>query len=188
VRWLELIALYGLAPLVVACDRRLQKPAIVACLAFVYLDAPPAPHDVARMLLRAAIALLVLCAIVPPDFSTVRERPKVWAIVVLIYPLLSALPQEALFRSFFFRRYGELFSHPAVASALLFSWAHVATRNPRAMLLSLGAGALLSFTWLQSQNLWVVALEHSIYGAFIFSASIGGMFRNSARMVAKLIH
>lgn len=38
-------------------------------------------------------------------FAFARERSILWVAVLLLYPILSALPQELIFRVFFFHRY-----------------------------------------------------------------------------------
>ena len=42
-------------------------------------------------------------------FALPRRAPGLWLAILALYPLLSAAPQEILFRVLFFRRYGALF-------------------------------------------------------------------------------
>jgi len=61
----------------------------------------------APMLLRDAVCLLLLgfaVRFLAPDllFSLVKKSPALWVLVMLLYPLLSAYPQELLYRAFFF--------------------------------------------------------------------------------------
>src|SRR4029077_4732077 len=65
-------------------------------------------------------------------FSFPRERPFLWLLVLLLYPLLSALPQEVIFRAFLFHRYRRLFTDPRVmmlVSASAFALAHLQLGN-----------------------------------------------------------
>ena len=50
-------------------------------------------------------------------FGMVRENPAFWLLVMLLYPLLSVVPQEIIFRSFFFARYRTIFTRPPVMVA-----------------------------------------------------------------------
>lgn len=152
-------------------------------------------RELGPLLLRAVLVPAGLLALLcltghAPSFRMPREQPLVWLAVLALYPLLSALPQELLYRPFFFHRYGDLFPSAAAracASALLFAWGHLLVHSPSALLLSAAAGALLSLTWLRSRSLWLVTLEHSLYGAFAFTAGVGGMFVNGTRLVSSVL-
>ena len=45
-------------------------------------------------------------------FNFPRATPFFWALVMLLYPLLSVYPQEIIFRSFLFHRYAIIFPKP----------------------------------------------------------------------------
>jgi membrane protease YdiL (CAAX protease family) len=153
-------------------------------------------QELLPMLLRAVLAMAALLLFLLatgrwPAFSLPRRQPLLWLGVLALYPWLSALPQEVMFRALHFHRYGSLFPTPAArasASALVFGWAHVLVHNGPAMLLAALAGALLSLTWLRSRSLWLVGLEHTLYGALVFTAGVGGMFVNGIRIVSSLMH
>ena len=58
----------------------------------------------------AAVAALLVWWLVPQQaLSLPRRATGLWLAIMALYPLLSALPQELLFRPLFFRRYGALF-------------------------------------------------------------------------------
>lgn len=202
--WLECLLLYAAAPGLLALATVHRRWMVLAAIAAGGLLALlPGPASEARgnrrelwpMLVRAGAALIALLLFLGlwsrwPSFALPRERPLVWAGVLLLYGPLSALPQELLFRSLFFRRYGALFATPAAriaASAAAFGWAHVMVHRPAVMPLAALAGVLLSITWVRSRSLWLVTLEHTLYGAFVFSAGIGGMFVNGTRIVSSLV-
>jgi len=108
-----------------------------------------------------------------------RERPLLWLLILLLYPILSVYPQELLYRAFFFRRYGRLF--PAkigviVASVLLFSWLHLLFRNPVAVSLTLVGGWFFAETYARTRSLRLVCLEHLLYGNLIFTIGLGKFF------------
>ncbi|HUJ24805.1 MAG TPA: CPBP family glutamic-type intramembrane protease [Myxococcales bacterium] len=201
----EWLALYVAAPGVLALLTARHRWIVLAAIAGGGLLAlavyAPARDPAARqrelpaMLARAGLSLLSLVLLLGlfaqwPSFALPRERPLVWAGVLLLYGPLSALPQELLYRMLFFRRYGELFATPAArvaASAIAFGWAHVMVHRALVMPLAALAGVLLSITWLRSRSLLLVTLEHTLYGAFVFSAGIGGMFVNGTRIVSSLL-
>ncbi len=75
--------------------------------------------------LTFAASVLVLYLTRPEAlFSFLRRDPRFLLLIWALYPLLSALPQELIFRVLFFHRYGRLFSGPRQAvlvNAALFS-------------------------------------------------------------------
>jgi len=112
-------------------------------------------------------------------FELPRERPWVWLAILVGYPLLSVYPQELIFRGCFFLRYGHLFPSTwsrVGASALAFGFAHLLFGNAVAVLLSTLGGLLFGWTWLRSRSLAVSAVEHALYGCFLFTVGLGRYF------------
>jgi membrane protease YdiL (CAAX protease family) len=112
-------------------------------------------------------------------FTFPMQRPGFWLIVMILYPILSALPQELVFRSFFFRRYAGLFPGFApmlLVNALCFGWIHVMFHNWVSPLLSVIAGALFALSYSQHRSLKWAALEHAAYGCMVFTVGIGFYF------------
>jgi len=113
-----------------------------------------------RFVLFAALLLAFTWVMIPERlFSLPREKPQVWVMVMILYPLLSVIPQELIFRSFFFRRYESWLDTPhkrMVASALAFGWAHIVLLNWVAVLFSAaapGISALILFALVRN-NIW----------------------------------
>lgn len=120
-----------------------------------------------------------------PDrlFGFVSHAPERWALVMLLYPILSALPQELIYRSFFFHRYKELFSCPTtllLVNALLFGYAHILFKNPIAVTFTIIGGWLFAQTYHKTKSLWLATIEHALYGNFIFTIGLGWYFYNGA--------
>ena len=58
----------------------------------------------------AVVAGLLVWLLVPGQaLALPRRAPGLWVAILALYPFLSALPQELIFRVLFFRRYGGLF-------------------------------------------------------------------------------
>jgi hypothetical protein len=73
------------------------------------------------------------------------QRPQLWLMVMLLYPLVSVYPQELLFRTFFFHRYRPLFGDRwamITMSALAFGAAHLFFANPVAPIMSAIGGGI----------------------------------------------
>lgn len=133
----------------------------------------------------SAAALLALTLWLRPEllFSFVRQMPKFWALVMIMYPFFSVLAQEVIFRAFFFSRYRSLFAHNTammLASALAFGIAHLLFHNWVAPLLCVIGGWFFADTYRRSDSLALVVLEHALYGDFIFTLGLGQYFYHGA--------
>lgn len=141
------------------------------------------------LLLRDAICLLALGLAVrfyAPSllFSFVKRAPAFWALVMLLYPILSVFPQELLYRAFLFRRYQPLFGNGwamILASALAFGFVHIIFRNWLAVGLCVLGGALFAVTYHSSQSLPLACLEHALFGNFLFTIGLGKFFYHGSR-------
>ena len=113
-------------------------------------------------------------------FSDVlRADPHKWLIIILLYPFLSALPQELIFRVFFFHRYKNLIYNQGILTifnAMLFSFSHIIFNNWTALILTFVGSMLFSFTYKRSNSLLVVTLEHALYGGVILTVSLSRFF------------
>lgn len=142
------------------------------------------------LLLRDAIFLVFLAIAVrsfAPDllFSLVKRAPVLWALVTVLYPLVSVYPQELLYRAFFFHRYAPLFGSGwtlMLASALAFGFVHIIFGNWLAVALCVIGGFLFSLTYHSSGSLLLACLDHAIFGNFIFTIGLGRFFYHGSRL------
>jgi membrane protease YdiL (CAAX protease family) len=128
-----------------------------------------------------SIALMIFTWLAIPEhfFGLPRERPKTWVMVMIFYPLLSAIPQEIIFRSYFFRRFSILFPNALsiqTASALAFGWVHILLQNWVAVVFSAIGGYLFANTYGKTRSLAAVCFEHALYGCYIFTLGLGFYF------------
>ncbi len=141
-----------------------------------------------EMLLRfalSAVGLLLLTLWLVPErlFAFPLERPGLWLMVMLLYPLLSALPQEFLYRSFFVKRYELLFPNYnmlAITTAISFGLAHLLFQNPVAPLLSAVGSWFFSQSYQRHQSLFWATVEHAAYGCLVFTLGLGWFFYHGA--------
>lgn len=127
------------------------------------------------------VALCLLTWLLNPDlfFAFPAERPVMWGIVMILYPILSALPQELIYRTYFFHRYGDFISlkyGTIIASAIAFSFVHIIYDNWWAIGLSFLAGLLFGITYKRTKSLFWVTVEHAIYGCLVFTLGLGSYF------------
>jgi uncharacterized protein len=102
-----------------------------------------------------------------------------WLIVMAAYPLVSAYPQEVIYRTFFFNRYRRLFRNDwalVAASALLFGWAHMFLGNWIAPVFAFVGGILFGMTYLKTSSTLQSSLEHGLWGNLLFTLGTGWYF------------
>jgi uncharacterized protein len=117
-------------------------------------------------------------------FNFVRRSPLFWAIVMVLYPVLSVYPQGIIYRAFFFERYRTLFPNTVAliaASAVAFSFAHIIFRNPIAVGFTLIGGALFAWRYAETGSLFASSFEHALYGCWMFTIGLGEYFYKGAR-------
>lgn len=140
------------------------------------------------MLRRFFVCALLLTAftmVMVPErlLSFPQEKPLMWLMVMCLYPVLSVIPQEIVFRSFFFKRYAPLFKNPQImiaASGMAFGLAHIALSNWIAVGLSAIGGIFFAKTYHTRPSLALVCLEHALYGCFLFTIGLGYFFYSGA--------
>ena len=144
----------------------------------------PLRRGLTGVLARAALAAVLISGLtlwLAPDrlLALPRQQPGTWLLGLVLYPLLSAWPQEVLYRAFFFRRYAVLFAEPwalVAASGVAFALLHLVYPNLVAPLLSLPAGLVLAWRFGRGAGMGPVWLEHSLYGLLLFTLGLGAFF------------
>jgi membrane protease YdiL (CAAX protease family) len=135
-------------------------------------------------LTTASVCALFVWWLVPQQALWLpRRAPGLWLAILGLYPFLSALPQELVFRALFFRRYGGLFPnrHGAVAAnALVFALAHLMFWNWVALALCLAGGVLLAVAYLGPGGFREALLLHAVCGAIVFTSGLGAFFYHGA--------
>lgn len=138
-----------------------------------------------RFLVAAAVMTAITVVYEPARLLAFpRERPGIYVLVMLLYPLLSVYPQGLIYRAFIIHRYRGLFGTGALAiigSALAFGLAHVVLLNWIAPLFTLIGGLMFAHTYRKSGSLTVAAIEHAAYGNFLFTIGLGWYFYSGWR-------
>lgn len=162
---------------------------------------PHFPRIVARFVVLAALLVGVLMLLIPPTpaaempqtreqfreagptlwtwFGLIRARPELYAAIMVLYPIFSVLPQNVIYRVFFFHRYspllGERWRMVAVAGAT-FGLGHLMFGNWVAPTLTALGGFLMMDTYRRSRSAAASWFEHTLYGCFVWTLGIGRMF------------
>lgn len=197
-RWIELIFIYIILPIIYYFDFiPIHKfiPLIIVfavLLTFAFRDKTfnkqvfkQIKYSEWRILL-VRFTLIALASI-PIIYFTHRdylfimpmENTFIWLMIMWFYPIFSVIPQNFIYRVFFFHRYNKLFPNEKsmiIASAIGFMFVHIIFRNWLALVLTLIGGYIFAKTYAKSQSYWVVSIEHILYGNWIFTVGIGNFF------------
>jgi membrane protease YdiL (CAAX protease family) len=133
--------------------------------------------------LTAVACTLLVWWLLPGRFLALpRQAPGLWLAIMVLYPFLSALPQELMFRALFFGRYRGLFPSERaaiVANGLVFGLAHLMFWNWVAVTLCIAGGAVFAIGYLRHGFLQAVLL-HAICGGIVFTSGLGTFFYHGA--------
>lgn len=124
-------------------------------------------------------AALVMATRPEAAFFLLRNRPEFLLVIWFGYPLLSALPQELLFRSLFFRRYHAILPNGRAAyllNAALFSLAHLMYWSWIVAVMTFAGGLLFTWAYRKRGSFFYAVLLHAIAGNIIFAAGLGVYF------------
>lgn len=109
-----------------------------------------------------------------------RNRPETYQRIMILYPLMSVVVQELVYRTFFFHRYGVLFGRQwwlaILVSGLAFGFGHIVIRDPFAIYGSMGLGLLLAWRYAMTRSFWAVFIEHTLWGWLAFTIGLGRFF------------
>ncbi|MES0863054.1 CPBP family intramembrane glutamic endopeptidase [Ruegeria sp. SCPT10] len=124
---------------------------------------------------------IALIYVTRPDaaFALLRYRPELLAFIWVGYPLLSALPQELLFRPLFFRRYHALLPEGRRAdllNAAIFSFAHLMYWSWIVAIMTFVGGLFFSWAYRKRGSFFYAVLLHAIAGNIIFAVGLGVYF------------
>ncbi len=132
----------------------------------------------------AAVILGLVLALVPGQLLGLpRHRTELWLMIMAFYPIVSALPQEVIFRVLFFRRYGDLFPGDRAALAAntaAFAFAHLFYQNAVAIGLTLVGGLIFGWVYQRYGSFLLVLVLHALAGQIIFTLGLGIYFYHGA--------
>jgi len=115
--------------------------------------------------------------------SLPRGNTRLWLVIMVAYPFVSAIPQEIVFRALFFERYGGLFPDlrlAIVANAFVFGLAHLFYGNWPAVVLTAIAGGIFAWAYAHRRSFGYACLLHAVSGQIVFTSGLGIFFYHGA--------
>ncbi len=136
-----------------------------------------------NILIVVVVAALMIAAVFLFDrqnlFNLPRGNWKIWILLCTFYPVFSAFLQEILYRTFLFRRYGELLKGRmafVLVSGIAFSFAHILYYSPVSIILTFFGGLYLADTYYRTRSVLFTSILHGLMGIAIFSSGLGQYF------------
>jgi membrane protease YdiL (CAAX protease family) len=106
--------------------------------------------------------------------------PMLLAAILVLYPPLSALPQEILFRPLFFRRYGRVLPRGAwpqiLLNAAVFGLAHLVYWSWVVALLTFAGGIAFAHAYRVRGSFAEAVILHAVAGGILFALGLGTWF------------
>jgi len=152
-------------------------------------------RDLVALVVFAAVAAGIIYSLVqelaPWSYlSLATQRTELWIMIMALYPFLSALPQELLFRALFFERYGVLFGWRGdgapmpwlaiIVNSLCFGLAHLFYWNWVAVGLTAAGGLAFAYAYTRLRSFPLAFLMHVAAGQLIFTLGLGLFFYHGA--------
>jgi membrane protease YdiL (CAAX protease family) len=202
-RFFEMAVLFGIAP--IAIDRAVHQggtpvfialvPVLVLIVAFLLADRTFSMRkeltrgfSFGQLLSILGVFIVAGGAVVwyvaqymPHLFMEFpRNRPDTYTRIMLLYPLMSVIVQELVYRTFFFHRYGLLFGRQwwlaILLNGLLFGFGHLVIGTPLAIYGTMATGALFAWRYAMTRSFWAVFIEHTLWGWLVFTVGLGRYF------------
>lgn len=113
-------------------------------------------------------------------FQIARERPWLLAMIMVLYPVLSALPQEIVYRALFFRRYKSIL--PAaprlqlLLNAGIFSLGHLMYWSALVLAMTFLGGLAFAWAYERRRCFPMAVILHAVAGNAIFLVGLGLYF------------
>lgn len=196
--WAEFAALYVVIPvtIAVALPPRQMFPALFLLTLFglallastggfewrtLWRGWRRVPWAEAGLIALAVLAFgLAILTLLRPEarFGLLRQNPAFLLVIWALYPLLSALPQELIFRPLFFHRYGGLIPHgpsALIVNAAIFSLAHLMYWSPVVLAMTAVGGWLFARAYV-TRGFPAALVLHAVAGNMIFAVGLGTWF------------
>lgn len=118
---------------------------------------------------------IVLATAPEAAFFLLRELPGLMLAIVILYPILSALPQEIVFRPLFFRRYGPILPAGAPAvwlNAGIFALAHLMYWSWITAAMTFAGGLVFAHAY-RTRGFPTAVTAHAAAGIVVFLVGLG---------------
>lgn len=196
--WFELIIFFfALPPIIGVLQVGLRIPILLGVMLYVFIrnykmifqkSIWSFPKNSTLWLCAVMISLLVALSVIiysllDPNvifLDLPKQRPNLWLMIMLLYPLLSVLPQELIWRYHLLEKMKLILPSKnlrIIVSSLAFGWMHVVYGHYFSVISTSILGWILCIIYYQgNKNIWPIWLIHSIAGQAVFTFGLGQYF------------
>ena len=126
------------------------------------------------------VSLIVIWTTRPEAaFILIRQEPLLMLMIATLYPIVSALPQEIVFRPLFFRRYARLLPRGRKVlwiNAMIFSLAHLMYWSWVVAVMTFAGGLVFAWAYEEKRSFPLAFVLHSVAGVVLFAVGMGVYF------------
>ena len=111
-------------------------------------------------------------------FNAFKNNPLQYFIILVVYICFSVIPQEFVYRKFYFLRYNIIFQNKRkliVVNTLVFSLGHLFFNNFLVVIITLIGGFIFSLSYYKFRSFKYICIEHSLYGLWLYTIGLGGL-------------
>lgn len=145
------------------------------------LDRPYLRKSLVRVLIITLLLVWFTYWIYPDLFFRYPlEQFQKYLITFFLYPIASVIPQEIIYRVYFFHRYQKLVPEKyllMLSNAIIFGLTHFIYGNWVAPLATFLVSWIFIFNYYRTRSLLNVSLEHYFYGLIMFTIGFGFFFQ-----------
>lgn len=196
---IEFIVFYVFVPFIISSvlDGWLKiLPLIMIALFFLFLLLKDPEFDRAiltrfdRKFLKGSITRLIIITILLVWFTywifplLFFQYPlnnfKSYLLTFFLYPVASVLPQEIIYRVYFFHRYKSIVPEKSLlmlSNAIIFGLTHLIYDNWVAPVATFLASWIFIYNYYKTKSFLLVSLEHYFYGLVMFTIGFGYFFQ-----------
>ncbi len=176
--WLKVLPLIGIALfffILLRLDSGFEKKNLYK------LNKPEFKKSVPRLII-VSVLLIWFTWWIFPDLLLYypRENFESYLITFFLYPIASVIPQEIIYRVYFFHRYKEIVPERfllMLSNAIIFGLTHWIYANWVAPIATFLVSWIFIYSYLKSKSLLNVSLEHYFYGLIMFTIGFGYFFQ-----------
>lgn len=176
--WLKILPLIGIAIfffILLRLDSSFEKPYLY------HLNKAELKKSIPRLIILSVLLIWFTWWIFPDLLLYYpRENFEKYLITFFLYPIVSVIPQELIYRVYFFHRYRTLVPERfllMLSNAIIFSLTHWIYANWVAPIATFLVSWIFIYSYLKSKSLLNVSLEHYIYGLIMFTIGFGYFFQ-----------
>jgi len=145
---------------------------------------PSAKEVFLKQLAIKFIAIVILTSVITwiyyneSIFNAIKNNPTQYFIMLGVYISFSVIPQEFVYRKFYFLRYNLIFQNKwqlILVNTLVFSLGHLFFNNFLVVIITLIGGFIFSLSYYKFRSFKFICIEHSLYGLWLYTIGLGGL-------------